>query len=99
VAGKKYIIVYEAGPALFGEFSEKDYGISVTDGVEINNSEVDIAGLAVSKFTLSGEEGAWQLSTGGKYMAWTSGTRLKRKILLMTKAQLGLSPRPMTDIS
>jgi len=77
VAGKKYIIVYEAGPALFGEFSEKDYGISVTDGVEINNSEVDIAGLAVSKFTLSGEEGAWQLSTGGKYMAWTSGNKVK----------------------
>lgn len=79
VAGKKYILVYEATPAVMGAIAggNTKYGLSVA-GATISGNTINIAGAnGVSELTLGGSTDAWTFDMGnGAYLYWSSGNSL-----------------------
>ena len=79
IAGKKYILVYEAKPAFMGSIYEAStpYGLSIT-GPTLDGNSVDIGQYGnIRELTLSGDANGWSFHNGDGYLSWASGNSLK----------------------
>ncbi len=81
VAGKRYILVYEGTPAVFGGISNTStpYGLSVTDNDNFSYTDGVVQlteGTAAKVLTLGGTTDAWTFTLDNNTLCWTSGNSL-----------------------
>lgn len=76
-AGKKYLIVYEATPAVMGAVNSFGASITGPDNFTLSNGVIELAEESNAKIlTLGGSEGAWTFSIDNTYLNYSSGNSL-----------------------